>query len=306
VGNPAAITPADSANLDQPGNQSFYYHKDHQGSVRALTNDAGAVVNSYDYDSYGNIKSSTETVPQPFRYTGQQYDAGAKLYYYRHRTYDPVTGRFLQEDPLWFGAGDLNTYRYVFNNPVNLTDPMGLSPAVNYGLLQGAGIAVAGATVQYGIIREANRRSISISGDAGAGYIVACTTQAIATYFGALLNGEQNIGMLDACNAGGQGVDDAGRKISPLSATPPPGDCGPGDQRRLQDDVNRYCKTRKFSCNQTMKYSVLLDHAQAGRNCMNARNRINNKCFAGGDATHRNKALEALGTVNRCEKLLWK
>ena len=214
MGNPAAITPADSANLDQPGNQSFYYHKDHQGSVRALTNDAGAVVNSYDYDSYGNIKSSTETVPQPFRYTGQQYDAGAKLYYYRHRTYDSVTGRFLQEDPLWFGGGDLNTYRYVFNNPVNLTDPMGLS-AVEYGLIRGAGAAAAGARVLYGAVGVANRRAISVvagTGGLGAGYIVACTTNAIATYFGALLNGEQNIGMLDACNAGGQGAQVSERR----------------------------------------------------------------------------------------------
>jgi Pretoxin HINT domain len=41
--------------------------------------------------------------------------------------YDPKTARFLQEDPLWFEAGDLNTFRYIWNDPVNWTDPMGLS-----------------------------------------------------------------------------------------------------------------------------------------------------------------------------------
>ncbi len=46
--------------------------------------------------------------------------------YFRARTYDPNSGRFLQEDPIGFSAGDLNVYRYVGNNPLNYTDPSGL------------------------------------------------------------------------------------------------------------------------------------------------------------------------------------
>jgi hypothetical protein len=42
--------------------------------------------------------------------------------------YDPVNGRFLQQDPTGFDAGDLNLYRYVRNNPVNQSDPSGLHP----------------------------------------------------------------------------------------------------------------------------------------------------------------------------------
>ena len=38
------------------------------------------------------------------------------------RYYDPKTGRFLQEDPVW----SPNPYSYVRNNPVNLIDPFGL------------------------------------------------------------------------------------------------------------------------------------------------------------------------------------
>jgi uncharacterized protein RhaS with RHS repeats len=41
-------------------------------------------------------------------------------------TYSPNLGRWLQEDPVGFEAGDANLYRYVLNNPTNLTDPNGL------------------------------------------------------------------------------------------------------------------------------------------------------------------------------------
>jgi filamentous hemagglutinin len=35
--------------------------------------------------------------------------------------------RFISEDPLGFGGGDVNLYAYVMENPVNFIDPLGLS-----------------------------------------------------------------------------------------------------------------------------------------------------------------------------------
>ncbi len=115
---------------DQPlamsrGGQSFYFHADHQGSIRKVTNATGEVVNSYDYDSFGRFENRTEGVANPFTYTGREFDPESGLYFYRSRYYDPDTGRFLTEDPLDIAAGDLNLYRYVFNNSVNLKDPDG-------------------------------------------------------------------------------------------------------------------------------------------------------------------------------------
>jgi len=112
-----------------PAADAFYYHTDHQGSVRAITDEAGNVVNEYAYDSYGNVEIAVEAVLQRFRYTARFFDADTGLYYYRARHYDAGTGRFNQEDPLHFGAGDLNVYRYVSNNPINWTDPTGMSKA---------------------------------------------------------------------------------------------------------------------------------------------------------------------------------
>lgn len=109
-------------------NGTFYYHRDHQGSIIALTNESGEVVESISYDdSYGeivNFEYSTVT-DNPYCYTGREFD-GPSLYYYRARYYDPSIKRFLSIDPIGFESGDYNHYRYVGNDPVNFKDPSGL------------------------------------------------------------------------------------------------------------------------------------------------------------------------------------
>lgn len=50
-----------------PSAASHYYSTDHQGTVRALTDDAGNVVADLDHDSYGNPQATVESVAQPFR-----------------------------------------------------------------------------------------------------------------------------------------------------------------------------------------------------------------------------------------------
>ena len=156
---------------DQPlvlerGGQSYHYHSDHLGSIRKLTSSTGAVVNSTDYDAYGNRETVTETVANPYGYTGREYDPESGLYYYRARYYDPKTGRFLSEDPIGFQAADANFYRYVLNNPVNLTDPGGLvAPAIAVcfvpGLCPAIGAGIGKALVGMG----AGAAILSMSGD---------------------------------------------------------------------------------------------------------------------------------------------
>ena len=119
--------------VDQPlvmdrGGQNFYFHADHLGSIAAVTDSVGIVVNEYAYDGYGNFSQRSEGVENPYGFTGRYFDVESGLYYYRARYYDPATGRFLSEDPLNFGGADTNFYRYVRNNPTNLKDPLGLGP----------------------------------------------------------------------------------------------------------------------------------------------------------------------------------
>jgi len=84
------------------------------------------VVTRYNYSPFGRTLALGRDVPQPFRFTGREWDAETRLYYYRARYYSPDMRRFISEDPLRFAAGDVNFYAYVDNNPVNFVDPSGL------------------------------------------------------------------------------------------------------------------------------------------------------------------------------------
>jgi RHS repeat-associated protein len=102
-----------------------YFEQDTLSSVTALSNPAGALANTYTFDSFGNATASTGTLTNPFQYTGRDNDSETGLYYYRARYFDPRVGRFISEDPL--GVRDhLNMYAYVRNNPINFDDPLGL------------------------------------------------------------------------------------------------------------------------------------------------------------------------------------
>ncbi len=109
------------------GGQTYYYHADGLGSIVAITNATGAVVQRYEYDSFGNITYQQDpNFKQPYTYTGREYDEESGLYYYRARYYDAKVGRFITEDPIGLDGGDVNFYSYVGNNPVNWIDPTGL------------------------------------------------------------------------------------------------------------------------------------------------------------------------------------
>ena len=128
----------------------YSYHADHLGSIRALTNSAGNVSHAYDYDSYGRLVAEVEptqtAAKSPFRFTGREWDTSAELYYYRARGYDAEIGRFLQEDPLDFAAGDPNVYRYAISNPLSYRDPSG--KLVEAGLAGANHVATIGQPIK--------------------------------------------------------------------------------------------------------------------------------------------------------------
>ena len=102
-----------------------YYEQDALSSVTSLSNSAGALANTYTFDSFGKVTTSTGTIPNRFQYTGREFDQETGVSYYRARYMDPSTGRFFSEDPVRFFQGP-NFYHYVDNNPLNLTDATGL------------------------------------------------------------------------------------------------------------------------------------------------------------------------------------
>jgi RHS repeat-associated protein len=117
--------------MDQPlaelrSGTASYYEADGLGSITSLSNSAGALANTYSYDSFGNLTASSGTLANPFQYTGREFDSETGIYEYRARSFDPSTGRFVSEDPLRFKMNP-NFYPYAVNAPTRFNDPLGLS-----------------------------------------------------------------------------------------------------------------------------------------------------------------------------------
>jgi RHS repeat-associated protein len=103
---------------------------DRQGTVHDMIgtmNGLNPLLDHLDYDPFGNIlNEASPGAGLVFAWTGRERDAATGLQFNNARYYDPKTGRWTTQDPLGFGAGDSNLYRYVGNGPTNDTDPSGL------------------------------------------------------------------------------------------------------------------------------------------------------------------------------------
>ena len=107
----------------QIGQKVYYYHRDEQLSTALITDVTREIQNHYQYDAFGWEVEKTEYTSNRIRYTGQQYDVQTEQYYLRARYYNPMLGRFMQEDS-YLNDG-LNLYAYCKNNPVVYYDPSG-------------------------------------------------------------------------------------------------------------------------------------------------------------------------------------
>jgi RHS repeat-associated protein len=101
----------------------LYFLQDHHKSTIALLNNSGGVLESVQYEAFGDSAGYAAT---RYGYTGRERESATGLLYYRARWYDPTQGRFLSEDPIGFEAGT-NFYAYVLDNPINNTDASGMS-----------------------------------------------------------------------------------------------------------------------------------------------------------------------------------
>jgi RHS repeat-associated protein len=119
---------------------SYTFHTDALGSVIALSDEHGKLVEAYRYTPYGESygpgasdEAPAETSENPIRFTGQYLDSESGLYNMRAREYDPETGRFLETDPVTCDEGGAcgSVYVYVDDRPTVKTDPSGMCPIDN-------------------------------------------------------------------------------------------------------------------------------------------------------------------------------
>ena len=143
------------------GGTTFKIITDQIGSVRLVVNtETGAVVQRLDYDAFGNVVLDTNPGFQPFGFAGGIYDPDTGLVRFGYRDYDPETGRWTAKDPAGFGGLDTNLYGYVYNDPVNLVDPVGL------GALEIIGAVAAAAWDILMLPLTVSQDAVNLVGDA--------------------------------------------------------------------------------------------------------------------------------------------
>ena len=114
--------------------KAYYYHKDGMGSITSLTDKDGKEVEKYVYNAFGKMtiyderdnKIEESQFDNPYSFTGREHDSETGLHYHRARYYNPQLAHWISEDPIEFNSGDINLYRYSFNNPSNYFDLLGL------------------------------------------------------------------------------------------------------------------------------------------------------------------------------------
>jgi RHS repeat-associated protein len=116
------------------------------GSTVALAGSAGTIQTQYTYDPFGSAATGGAASTNPIQYTGMQND-GTGQYFDHARYYSPGLDRFTSQDSIGCSSTEANLYRYVGDNPTNMTDPSGLSAqcvAAGALILVGAALAVYG------------------------------------------------------------------------------------------------------------------------------------------------------------------
>ena len=103
---------------------SYYMTFDHLGSAREVMNSGGSVTGLVDYDPWGRVTLVTGTASH-MEYAGYLAHTSSGLYLTKYRVYDPNVGKWLSRDPIGEGW-DATLYSYVYNDPINMIDPLGL------------------------------------------------------------------------------------------------------------------------------------------------------------------------------------
>ena len=160
---------------------AYYFYKNLQGDVIAITNETGAVVARYSYDAWGKctVESDASGVDianiNPFRYRSYYYDFEIGMYYLQSRYYDPEVGRFINADNATLVTMSMlpngyGLFTYCCNNPIYNIDLAGFL-AFSMAVIVSAAVvgAVFSAISQIALNFLSGRRGSSIfKGVAGA------------------------------------------------------------------------------------------------------------------------------------------
>jgi RHS repeat-associated protein len=203
-------------------NNVYYTYTDYLGNILTVTNAAGTVIASQNFDAWGRYRNPADwtytNVPTQADwlytgFTGHEYLKEFALVNMNGRMYDPITGRVLSADnhvPNPWNTQGYNRYAYGMNNPLIYSDPDGewihlligaiiggvMNVVTNYGKIDnfweglgyfgvGAAAGALGAGVGGGV------SSVIAGGSFGAGFMgTAAAATATSSFFtGAAIGG---------------------------------------------------------------------------------------------------------------------
>ena len=121
--------------------KTYYALTDHLGTVHAMADIGGYIIEIYKYDAQGRVLGIYDNYGNPltesaignrYLWQGREYSFATEAYFFRSRYYDPTTGRWLSKDRIGISGG-VNLYEFCNNNGVNFVDPLGLAMTFIYG-----------------------------------------------------------------------------------------------------------------------------------------------------------------------------
>lgn len=137
-----------------------YFHAEGIGSIRALTNEEGAVSDRYEFEAFGALSSHQGSDPNAYLFAGEVLDPNVGFYYLRERWLNSWAGLFAAVDPVSttiFDPGTLHSYLYAASDPVLRVDPSGLESLPQLSVTQ---------AVQTNLMSNIAKIAFQVSGQA--------------------------------------------------------------------------------------------------------------------------------------------
>ncbi|MFH0733190.1 MAG: RHS repeat-associated core domain-containing protein [bacterium] len=123
-------------NITIMGTESYYYVKDHLGSIRQTLDEAGTIVAAQDYYAYGEIIPSRSynagTPDEKYKFTEKERDIETNYDYFGARYYNSKLGLWNSVDPLADKYPGISPYTYCANNPLVIVDTEGKDITMYY------------------------------------------------------------------------------------------------------------------------------------------------------------------------------
>jgi RHS repeat-associated protein len=119
--------------LNSVANGTHFYAYDGNGNVAVLMKGSdGTASANYEYEPFGSVVRATGTMANEnrFQFSTKRNERTTDYVLYEHRAYGPTIGRWPSRDPIEEDGGK-NLYAFVYNNPIDRWDYLGLAVTRN-------------------------------------------------------------------------------------------------------------------------------------------------------------------------------